>query len=152
LRDLPLSGGTSAGGARKRVRLRVIIALACVDAVLCGLWLLTAPPPEEPADRRKAEAGISRAVDTTLARHGVTGKDRRRWTPQVAGTPAVRIAERVQVAQGFPGLEFNKELSDRLRPFGAHVVATERTKESTVTYHIVRGGVTLRSLVCVVTP
>jgi hypothetical protein len=126
--------------------------MACADALLCGVWLATAPPPEQPADRRKAEAEIARAVDTVLARHGVTPKERHRWAPQVGGTAAPRIAERVQVAPNFPSVGFNKELSDRVRPFGAHVVATERTRESTVTYHIVRGGVTLRSVMCAVTP
>jgi hypothetical protein len=139
-------------GARPRIRLRIIVALACIDAVLCGLWLATAPPAEEPATRQKVEAGIARTVDTTLARHGLTGTMRHRWTPQIAGRSAVRIAERVQVGRDFPSVMFNKELSDGLRPFGAHVVATERSRESIVTYHIVRGGVTLRSVVCVPAP
>jgi hypothetical protein len=87
-----------------------------------------------------------------LAQNGVIPKDRHRWGVQVSGARAVRVAERVKVPMAFPSVLFNKELSDKIRPYGAHVVATERLKESTVTFHVVRAGVTLRSISCVLTP
>jgi hypothetical protein len=120
--------------------------------VLAVAWVTSGPPPEQPADRKMAEAEIVRAVDTVLARSGVTPKERRRWAVQVSGAQAVRVAERVKVPMSFPSVLFNKDLSDRIRPYGAHVVATERLKESTVTFHVVRAGVTLRSISCVLTP
>jgi hypothetical protein len=39
-----------------------------------------------------------------------------------------------------------------LAPFGAHVVGTERTRENTVTMHIVWAGTTVRSMAFVLSP
>jgi hypothetical protein len=129
----------------------MIAGLAVVDVFLFTLWLQAGSPSREPPDsRRSAESGISSVLDSAFARYGIPSGDRRKWKPPSGGSPIRRIAERVLVGPDFPSVTFNQDLSQRLLPYGAHVVATERARESTVTYHIVRRGVTLRSISCVV--
>jgi hypothetical protein len=47
----------------------------------------------------------------------------------------------------FSTLEFNSALQTRLLPYGARVIATERTREKSVTMSIVRNGQTVLTVV-----
>jgi hypothetical protein len=96
--------------------------------------------------RREAEEGIVRTVDSLCTLYGIDRGLIRTWKATAAGEPTGRIEEKIPVAAGFRSLEFNHALASGIARFGAGVVATERSKENSVTMHIVCGGVTVRSL------
>jgi hypothetical protein len=98
------------------------------------------------------QAGMEEVVDTLLARHGIPQSAVRTWRVLSSDKKPLRIEQRIAVSKDFLSLVFNNELNTRLAPFGGHVVGTERTRENTVTLHIVRGGTTVRSVAFVMTP
>ena len=130
-------------------------AVTAVVLAACALGMTTVEyfgvggKHETEKERRNAEAGIATVVDTVLARYAVRRDDVRIWRATVGDAPGERWEQRVTVPPGFPGIEVNHEMSLLLAPFDAHVVATERTKEESVTMHIVRGGRTVRSVIFV---
>ena len=127
-------------------RLALAAALAA-GALVLSLARTAAPrvPPAVPAgDAAGREAGA--AVDSLLGRFGVGRETIRTRGAKAGGEPTGRIEERIPVPPGFRSLEFNHALARRLAPLGMSVVATERSKDDAVTMHIVRGGVTIRSL------
>jgi hypothetical protein len=132
----------------KHWKIRLIVFLAVVAAVLAGLHLTgiraraAAASPEE----------IARTVDQAVAeRRGETAGSRV-WKVRFPGTTFTRTEQRVMVPREFDTIEFNHALVMRLAPLGANVVATERTKEATVTMHVVAGGATVYSLSLVTDP
>lgn len=132
------------------LRRRLLIASALA---LCAILLTAAGPitggngpSETPASRKAAEAGIAAAIDSLFPPYAIDARLVRSWKATAAGEPTGRIEEKIPVDPGFRSLEFNHALALRIAPFGAGVVATERTKESSVTMHVVRGGTTIRSL------
>jgi hypothetical protein len=96
-------------------------------------------------------AGMQEAIDTLLARHGIAQASVRTWRVLSPDRKPLRVEQRIAVPREFLSLVFNNELNTILAPFGSHVVGTERTRENTVTLHIVRGGYTVRSMAFVVT-
>ena len=129
----------------KKILLIVLLAAA---VVLAGL-LAGGSHAQQPAP---APGEIARAVEQALAaqREGVSGG--RTWTVRIPGTTLTRTEKRVSVPREFDSIEFNHTLSKHLAPLGAHVVATERSKEATVTMHIVAGGETVYSVSFVTDP
>jgi len=138
-------------GVAPPLRLRLLVAsgLAAVALVLtvAGLFGSTGSRQAEPESaRRGAEAGIAAAIDSLCPVYGIDAGRIRSWKATAAGSPTGRIESRIPVPAGFRSLEFNHALASRIAPLGAGVVATERSKENSVTMHVVRGGVTIRSL------
>jgi hypothetical protein len=136
---------------RETRKLRVLVALGLlalilflVDRVLPGPdpWIL----PPEVAGR------IRNAIDTVFTRHGIDPSGVRTWNAQGQNGRLPRVEQRAKVPPGFPSLLVNHELARLLEPVGGHIVAIERTKDNTVTMHIVRQGVTIRSIAFHVDP
>jgi hypothetical protein len=120
---------------------------------LCALLLTAAelagggsPRTETPAGRRAADAAVTAAIDSLCPLFGVDASLARTWKASAAGVQTGRIEERIPVPPGFRSLEFNHALAVRIAPLGAGIVATERSKENSVTMHVVRGGTTIRSI------
>ena len=133
------------------LRRRLVIAsgLALCAILLTAAGLITgggSRPFETPAGRKAAEAGIAAAIDSLCHLYAIDARLVRTWKASAAGEPTGRIEEKIPVDPGFRSLEFNHALAARVAPFGAGVVATERSKENSVTMHVVRGGATIRSL------
>jgi hypothetical protein len=123
--------------------------LALCAILLTAAGLITGEesrPSETPAGRKAAEAGIAAAIDSLCHLYAIDARLVRTWKASAAGEPTGRIEEKIPVDPGFRTLEFNHALAVRIAPFGAGVVATERSKENSVTMHVVRGGATIRSL------
>jgi hypothetical protein len=123
--------------------------LALCAILLTAAGLITggeSRPSETPAGRKAAEAGIAAAIDSLCHLYAIDARLVRTWKASAAGEPTGRIEEKIPVDPGFRTLEFNHALAVRIAPFGAGVVATERSKENSVTMHVVRGGATIRSL------
>jgi hypothetical protein len=134
------------------LRMRVVIA----GLLLAGAVMLFAAnrAAEKSAVRRMAasstNAGISRridaAIDTVLRRYGIPRERVTTWRLHATGTGFSRMERRVIVPPEFISLDFNLALSRELDQYNARVIATERTKESTVSIHIVVDGKTTQSV------
>jgi hypothetical protein len=132
---------------RRRLMIASGLALAALVLTVVGLVGPSAFRSAEPESaRRAAESGIAASIDSLCPAFGIDAGRIRSWKATAAGAPTGRIEEKIPVPEGFRSLEFNHALALRISAFGAGVVATERTKENTVTMHVVRGGVTIRSL------
>lgn len=95
------------------------------------------------------QADVQAAIDTLLRRHGIPESSVRTWRVLTPDRHPLRVEQRIGVPRDFLSLVFNNELNLRLRVHGAHIVATERSRESTVTMHVVRKGRTIRSIMFV---
>lgn len=134
---------------RLKVRLiaaGILAACAITLAVAERMIATRGAEDETPAARQAAEARIAGSLDSLLARYGVPKAGVRTWRPVVARKPSARLESRVNVGPDFLSVNFNHDLSRRVAGAGAHVVASEKSKERTVTMHIVRGGATIRSI------
>lgn len=131
---------------RRRLVTASVLALCAILLSAAGLITRGRGPSETPGARRSAEAGIAAAIDSLCPLYAIDAHLIRSWKATAAGEPTGRIEERIPVGPGFRSLEFNHALAARIAPFGAGVVATERSKENSVTMHVVRGGATIRSL------
>ncbi len=94
---------------------------------------------------------VNAIVDTVLARHGITPDRVRTWQVRTPGRAFLRIERRVLVPPEFVSVQFNHDLNEALDGTGARVIATERTRENTVTTHIKRGTSIIESITFVVT-
>ena len=131
-----------------RTRLWVASGLA-----LCALFLTAAEiagggsaRTVTPGARRAADGAVTAAIDSLCPLFGIDKSLARTWKATAAGIPTGRIEEKIPVPPSFRSLEFNHALALRIAPFGAGIVATERSKENSVTMHVVCGGTTIRSL------
>ena len=131
---------------RGRIMIAFALALCAILLTAAGLIMRGSVPSETPGGRRAAEAGIAAAIDSLCPLYAIDARGIRSWKTTAGGKPTGRIEEKIPVDPGFRSLEFNHALAVRIAPFGAGVVATERSKENSVTMHIVRGGATIRSL------
>lgn len=134
-----------------RVRVIIIASLAACAVCLWGIERFAGPRQStmSPAQERGTEAKLAAAVDTLLTRYGIDRSVVKTWRPMAAGRPTGRVESRAPVGAGFLSLQFNHDLNIMLEELGARVIATERTKENSVTLHIVRGGTTVRSITLV---
>jgi hypothetical protein len=142
------------GGMQKKMILAAVLG-ACAILLFVADRLLgsVAPSPAGYASIAPAEGeGMQEAIDTLLAHHGVPRSSVRTWRVLSPDRKPLRVEQRIAVPPEFVSLVFNNELNSILAPFGAHVVGTERTRENTVTLHIVLGGYTVRSMAFVMTP
>ena len=132
-------------------RLVVAAGLAVVATVL---FLMEHPAPVGPAERAQTVRGdlrsVNTVVDTVLARHGITQDQVRSWQVRTPDKKFLRTERRVMVPPDFISVKFNHDLNEALDGTGARVVATERTKENTVTVHIKSGATIIESITFVV--
>lgn len=102
-----------------------------------------------PASTREA---VDNAVASLLAQHGVARGMVRTWHVSSPGRQEFRIEQRVRVSPDFVSIEFNHALGQMLAPYDITVSATERTRERTVTMHLVLGGAVVRTITFVMDP
>jgi hypothetical protein len=127
---------------------RLIAFLAVVAVGLTGLRVAgigTRTAAASPGE-------IARTVEKVLAERREETAGSRVWKVRFPGTTFTRTEQRVTVPRGFDTIEFNHVLGKKLAPLGVNVVATERTKEATVTMHVVAAGATVYSLSLVTDP
>jgi hypothetical protein len=140
--------GTQRGPRGKKLTVASLtlaaIALAIADFLPAGV--LSGGSGQHRSAFPSEEPGIRAAIDTTLSRFGIDRESVHTWRVQVPGMKSGRVESRVIVPPAFASLAFNHELNNHLAQYGAHVVATERSREQSVTMHIVKDGVTVRSM------
>lgn len=132
---------------RKLILAGVLAVLALVLFLLNG----SASSPDQRAIVYKGDINdITVIVDTVLAQYGIEGSSVK--TRQVRGPDKkfLRVERRVEVPPEFISVNFNQELSERLSGVGLRLVATERTKENSVTMHIKKDDTILQSITFVV--
>lgn len=135
----------------------VLLALLAAAAVGLGILYWSGggmrPPyhglQEVPASTREA---VDDAVNALLAQQGVTPGMVRTWHVTSPRRQEFRIEQRVRVSPDFISIEFNRALGAVLAPYGITVSATERTRERTVTMHLVLQGAVIRTITFVMDP
>jgi hypothetical protein len=147
------------------LRIRVILAilLACC-AVLLVLLNVATEKIGQRAGRGRATAvrtvsaedaalvGINSVVDTLLARYQIDRRSVKSWYVQTADKRNIRLERRVIVPSDFLSVKFNLDLNRMVSAYDARAVATERTKESTVTMHIIRNKMIVQTIAFVMQP
>jgi hypothetical protein len=132
---------------------RILLA-AGLAVVAVVLFLIRQSAPLPPVERARMVRGdlpsVNAVVDTVLARHGIGRDQVRSWQVQTPDRKFLRIERRVTVPPEFISVQFNHDLNEALNGTGARVVATERTRENTVTTHIKSGSTIIESVTFVV--
>jgi hypothetical protein len=136
-----------------RLRLMILGALALAAVVLL-LALRVRDKVEartlmSEAAARPVLVEIDARVDSLLDRHDIKQEWRKSWTVTNPAKKFIRKERRIFVPARFVSLDFNHELSRELSGLHARLVATERTRESTVTMHILVDETIIESLVFV---
>jgi hypothetical protein len=93
---------------------------------------------------------VNDLVDALFADYGIKRPWIRTWQVHTPDRKFVRIQRRVYVPPEFVSPSFNLELNRRLAEYGARAIATERTKENTVTMHIMKDRTVVESISFVV--
>ncbi len=129
----------------------ILAGLLAVLALVLFLLNGSGPSPDLRAIVYKGNIkDITVIVDTVLARHGIDKSSVKTWQVKGPDKKFLRVERRVEVPPEFISLNFNQELSERLSGIGLHLVATERTKENTVTMHVKKDDTILQSITFVV--
>lgn len=89
---------------------------------------------------------VNAAVDTLLDRYRIDGRWVKSWSVFTPGRKFIREERRVYVPPRFISLDFNHDLGEALAAYDVRVVATERTRESTVSMHIINDGMIIESI------
>lgn len=89
---------------------------------------------------------VNGAVDTLLERYRIEDRWIKSWSVFTPARKFIREERRIYVPPRFISLDFNHDLSDMLSQYDVRVVATERTKESTVSMHVINDGMIIESL------
>ena len=140
-----------------RIRFMAAILLACC-AVLLVLLNVATEKIGQRAGRGRATAGrivpaedaglsgINTVVDTLLARYQIDRRSVKSWYVQTQDKRNIRLERRVIVPPDFVSMKFNLDLNRMVSAYGARAVATERTRESTVTMHIIKDKMIVQSI------
>ena len=139
------------------MRRRVVLAgvLAACAGVLFLVERYTPTAGVNPSTNAGADSLVDMVhamVDSLLPRHQIRKEWVKTWQVRTPGRKFVRSERRVFVPPKFISLNFNLDLNRSLSKYGVHAVATERTKESTVTIHIMMGGHIVESISFVMKP
>jgi len=120
----------------------LLVALTLSAAGLLYARVRMMEPPVGPDAIAAAVAGV-------LHDQNIPATAIRSWSVHPEGSRFTRRMQRVSVPRDFVTVTFTHELALRMRPLGVYVVGTERTKEASVTMHIVAGGHTVHSITLV---
>ena len=111
---------------------------------------ITQPSPGKQIPPRPLLNQIDSVIDTLFNRYQIDGERAKSWSVFGRDKRFIRKERRVYVPPKFISLDFNHDLGRRLSDFNARVVATERTKESTVSMHVLNDGMIIESILFVV--
>jgi CO dehydrogenase/acetyl-CoA synthase epsilon subunit len=101
---------------------------------------------EKHSPARPLLSQIDSVVDTLFNSYQIDASEVKSWSVFTRDKRFIRKARRVFVRPEFVSLDFNHDLSRQLSEFGVRVVATERTKESTVSMHIISEGMVVETI------
>ena len=107
---------------------------------------IAARAEQKEAHARPLLAEVNTIVDTLLNRYRIEDKWIKSWSVFTPDKKFVRQERRVYVPPRFIALDFNHDLSSSLVHLGVRVIATERTRESSVSMHIINKGMIVESI------
>jgi hypothetical protein len=137
-------------------RTRIIIALALAGvAILLGIvsFRLSSragsdAPAKRPVDKQLSSEGqITRGVEAVCAEYKVPANAMRSRQIKDGKGNVLRTEYRLRLPKDFSSAEFNQALNRKVEPWGARVVGTERTRDRTVTLHVIREDETIISVI-----
>jgi hypothetical protein len=138
---------------RKRTLLAGLLAASAIVLSLLNLASEKAQQRREmSSDRSDAVAAMDAAVDSLLQEFHVDPRSVRTRQIRIEGNDAIRQERHVHVSPDFVSLEFNRTLGRVMERYGAHVIATERSREGKVLLHILYRGTIVRTLVLTYEP
>ncbi|MGA9115792.1 MAG: hypothetical protein WB626_03360 [Bacteroidota bacterium] len=126
---------------RERITLLVLLLLAAL-----GLYFYPEEEKTPPEPPPAVKMGLSEAVDTLLAGSGIPREKIRKRVVQAPRGEFSRVERRVSVPRWFASVRFNRGLAHAVEDMGGRVVATEATRQGTVTMHVIRGGLVVESI------
>jgi len=101
-------------------------------------------------DREQGDGAVLQAidhlVDSVLTAYHIDRSSGKKWSIRNGGGEVVRIERRIRVPRELVSILFNRDLGRSVRPLGAHVTGTERTKESLVVLHVVARRRTMHTI------
>jgi hypothetical protein len=133
---------------RRRLVIAGILALAGI-ALSVADRLVPATARAAVNDFASAHGGskeINAEADALLGQYKIDPKGITTWKVMTPDKKFLRLEQRAVVPHDFATVEFNHKLNQRILPYGAHVAATERSKENVVTMHILNQGVIIRTI------
>ncbi len=130
------------------LRRKVVLAgTLAVLALVLFLLVTSGSTPDRRAIIYKGDIhDITVVVDTILARYGIDRSAVKTRQVRSPDKKFLRVERRVEVPPEFVSVNFNRDLSEKLDAMGLRLVATERTKENTVTMHVKKDDTILQSI------
>lgn len=130
------------------LRRKVVLAgTLAVLALVLFLLVTSGSTPDRRAIIYKGDIhDITVVVDTILARYGIDRSAVKTRQVKSPDKKFLRVERRVEVPPEFVSVNFNRDLSEKLDAMGLRLVATERTKENTVTMHVKKDDTILQSI------
>lgn len=89
---------------------------------------------------------VNEVVDTLLDRFQVDRKWVTSWNVFARDKGFIRQERRVYVPSKFVSLDFNHDLARELAPYGVRVIASERTREMSVSMHMIHERMVIESI------
>jgi hypothetical protein len=136
--------------SREEKKKAVVATALAVAAFTLGVGdrIVAAQYPERLSHRslRVDVPGINAAVDSTLARQGLSLKQARTKTVRMKDGTILRRDTEFDVLPSFNSIVFNLLLSRELEEYGATVVGTEHAKEGKTLLHVRKEGVVFRTI------
>ncbi len=126
----------------KRIVIGIVCALLVVPIVIALDHLTTSDNVVV-----RIEPEMETVIDNLLVRYNVNTKTMRSRKVTGPDKKSVRLERRVFVTPEFNTLNFNHDLTEKLRESGMSVVATEKSEDRSVTMHIKKNDVIVESLV-----
>lgn len=129
----------------------VLLTLAVLAAVLFLLWDVNGGGAPTSTVSEGTE-DLQPILDSLFHRYGIEHRQVKTWRVRGPGGELTRVQDRITVPNEFVSVSFNHDLNLELTHIGARAVATERTKENTVTMHIKMDRRIVRSISFVLSP
>lgn len=129
-----------------RRRLVLAFALSLCALALSGVQMFGGKELEPESGVRPNLKAIGATLDTLYERFGIDRGALRTWMARAAGVETGRMEQRIPVGRSFDAIQFNLALARALSPTGVHVVASEHSRETSVTMHIVSRRMTIWSV------
>ena len=123
--------------------------------VVCALVLLMANRVTEKIEQKSSLREVqlrpllqqvNDVIDTLLDRYQVERKWVTSWNVFTRDRRFIREERRVYVPSRFVSLDFNHDLGRELATYGVRVIASERTKEMSVSMHVIHDGMVIESI------
>lgn len=137
---------------RSRVVLLSVLAVVAL-LLIAGMSIVTGwrdgenPPASAGGQRAGGAETLASEVDAVCRAFGIPAKAVRARPVKDRQGKVLRTEYRVRAPRDLSAAEFNADLSVRMEPFGARVVGTERTRDRTVTLHVIRDEETVLSVI-----